>query len=184
MILENKDKVLYEINKILSRVDEEEVKVFIQEILNAEKIILSGAGRVGMAMRAFSMRLSHLGFSSFMLGDSNVPAIGDKDLLIIGSGSGETPTIYEILIQAKKNKSRISLITGSTSSKMALISNTILVLPAPSKSFSIKGFSSIQPMTTLNEQCLGILLDLIVLELMSITKQSSNSMWKRHSNLE
>jgi D-arabinose 5-phosphate isomerase GutQ len=39
-------------------------------------------------------------------------------------------------------------------------------------------------MTTLNEQCLGIFFDAVVLLLMEKMNETHDTMWARHSNLE
>ena len=60
----------------------------------------------------------------------------------------------------------------------------VLKILAPSKTKEVEGLKSIQPMTTLNEQSLGVLFDAIVLEIMEKTNETHDSMWNRHSNLE
>ena len=54
---------------------ESEIQNLIKEISKAKKIVVCGAGRVGMATRGFGMRLGHLGLKAYTLGDSTVPSI-------------------------------------------------------------------------------------------------------------
>lgn len=178
------DSILHEISTVLHGVDSEEVDQFIRRILGAEKIVVVGAGRVGYAAKGFAMRLGHMGFSAYMLGDTTVPAIGRGDLLIAASGSGETQTIYDIVEIAHNNDARVALVTGNKDSRMGRLSDTVVVVPAPSKTKTVNGVTSIQPMTTLNEQCLGIFFDTVVLELMQRLGETHDTMWARHSNLE
>ncbi len=180
----NIETILKEINSVLINVDEAQVDELVSDIIKANKIIVCGAGRVGMAIRGFGMRLSHLGLNAGTLGDSNVPSIGVGDLLIIASGSGETQTIYDLALIAKKNKSRIQLITGNLESRIGKVADACVLIKAPSKTKPVENFISIQPMTTLNEQCLGIFFDAVVLELMNKLNETHETMWKRHSNLE
>ena len=49
-----------------------------------------GAGRMGYALRSFMMRLFHLGYNYYMIGDTNFPRISDKTIAIVNSSSGET----------------------------------------------------------------------------------------------
>lgn len=181
---ENVTKILAEINAVLSRIDDKEVRDLTKEIREAKKIVVAGAGRVGLAARGFASRLGHLGLEAYMLGDATVPAIGMGDLFLVASGSGETQTIYDLAVIAKKNQSRIALITGNRESRMGKLADLIVDIKAPSKVKSVTGFTSIQPMTTLNEQCLGIFFDAVVLGLMAETKETHETMWSRHSNLE
>lgn len=183
-IKENAKSIILEIETVLSKIDEVQVDIFVQKILKAQKIILAGAGRVGLAAKGFTMRLGHLGLNSFMLGDTSVPSVKEHDLFIVCSGSGETQTIYDLLLMAKKNQSKTFLITGNSESRMAKIADDMAIIRAPSKVKSVDGFNSIQPMTTLNEQCLGIFFDAVILKLMGIMSETHDTMWNRHSNLE
>lgn len=178
------DIIIDEIKSVLLKVNENEVDAFITEILKSNKIVVCGAGRVGMAIRGFGMRLGHLGFTAFTLGDSTVPSIAETDLLVVASGSGETQTIFDLVSVAKKNNARIVAVTGNPDSRIGKLANVIVKLDAPSKTKKVDGFISMQPMTTLNEQCLGIFFDAVVLKMMEIMGETHDTMWKRHSNLE
>lgn len=177
-------KILSEIEIVLSKTEEKEVLLLVKELIKAKKIVTVGAGRVGMAARGFAMRLGHFGLKAFTLGDSTVPSIGKGDMLLVCSGSGETQTIYDLVIIAKKNGAKIALITGNKESRMGQLADLSVQVKAPSKTKPIKGLHSVQPMTTLNEQCLTIFFDAVVLMLMLELKESHDTMWKRHSNLE
>jgi 6-phospho-3-hexuloisomerase len=176
--------ILQEIKTVLQQVDEKQVEILIDEILKAEKIVVCGAGRVGMAIRGFGMRLGHLGLQAYTLGDSTVPGIGEGDLLIVASGSGETQTIFDLVSIAKKNKSSIVAITGNPESRIGLLADAFVKITAPSKTKAVDNFISVQPMTTLNEQCLGLFFDAVCLKLMERMGETHDTMWARHSNLE
>jgi 6-phospho-3-hexuloisomerase len=182
MIKRNVAKILDEISQIFQTINEKEVSSLKGEILKAKNIMVIGSGRMGYAARGFTMRLGHLGFQSFTLGDTNLPSFNKKDLLIVCSGSGETPSIYHYVQSAKKSKLKICLITSNPKSKMGLISDIIVRIDAPNKTEPLK--RSIQPMTTLNEQCLVVFFDALVIDLMKELGVTSEKMWKRHFNLE
>lgn len=181
---ENIKNILIEINTVLSKIDENEVDEFVRNILSARKIIACGAGRVGMAVKGFVMRLKHLGLDAYVLGDANVPALKQEDLFLVCSGSGETQTIYELTLIAQRNLANINLITGNRNSRMGKIAHKVVEIKAPSKTKQVDNFTSIQPMTTLNEQCLAIFFDAVVLRLMKELNETHDTMWARHSNLE
>lgn len=184
MIKSNIKNILNEIETVLSKIDEREVDLLTKQILGANKIVTVGAGRVGMATRGFAMRLGHLGLNAYMIGDATVPAIGKGDVLVVSSGSGETQTIYDLVEIAKKNNATIVLITGNPESRMGKLADVVVKITAPSKTKAVEGLVSIQPMTTLNEQCLGIFFDAVVLKLMAAMGEPHETMWARHSNLE
>ncbi len=176
--------ILTEVGSVLLQVDDKEVLRLVSAILKAKRIVCCGAGRVGMATRAFAMRLKHLGHDAYFLGDSNVPAIKKGDMLLVSSGSGETQTIYDLVKIAHDHAAKVSLVTGDPDSRMGQLADTIVQIKAPSKTKPVKGFKSKQPMTTLNEQCLWIFFDALVLKLMEQEGISDENMFTRHSILE
>lgn len=184
MIKQNIESILGEIRMVFESIDENQVSGLRDEILKANKIVVCGAGRVGMAIRGFGMRLGHLGLNAFTLGDSVVPGIGKGDLLLVASGSGETQTIYDLVEIGKKNGARVGLVTGNPESRMGKLADVLVQITAPSKTKAVAGLVSIQPMTTLNEQSLGIFFDALVLDLMEKMGETHDTMWARHSNLE
>jgi 6-phospho-3-hexuloisomerase len=184
MVKQKINSILGEITKVLDQVNQSEVDQLISEISKAGKIVVCGAGRVGYAVRGFGMRLGHMGFNAYALGDTTVPSIAEGDLLIVASGSGETQTIFDLVSIAKKNQARIAAVTGNPDSRIGKLADSVVKVTAPSKTKAVEGIVSIQPMTTLNEQCLGLFFDAVVLLIMEKMNESHDTMWARHSNLE
>jgi 6-phospho-3-hexuloisomerase len=184
MVKKNIKVILSEIEAVFEPLDESQVLALRDEILKANKIVVCGAGRVGMAVRGFGMRLGHLGLNAFTLGDSVVPGISKGDLFLVASGSGETQTIYDLVEIGKKNGAMVGLVTGNPESRMGRLADVLVRISAPSKTKAVEGLVSIQPMTTLNEQSLGIFFDALVLDLMEKMGETHDTMWARHSNLE
>ena len=178
--------ILKEIESVFKVFDEESTLLAASQLAyHRGNIILTGAGRVGYALKGFSMRLSHLGLKSYFLGDSNVPSISENDILLVASGSGETQTIYDIVSIAHRNGAKIICITSNPLSRIGSLATLKIILSTPSKSNKNGNLvNTIQPMTTLNEQCLTIFFDAFVLFIMNIMNENELSMWKRHSNLE
>ena len=57
-----------EVTAVLSRVDFEQTKAFLDLIQGARKIALYGGGREGLMIRALAMRLFHLGYDVSVVG--------------------------------------------------------------------------------------------------------------------
>ena len=68
----------------------------IEAIRGADRIFVFGEGRSGLALRMAAMRLVHLGLNVHVVGDATTPAIVPGDILIVGSGSGETPVTLSL----------------------------------------------------------------------------------------
>jgi 6-phospho-3-hexuloisomerase len=110
------ESILRELTHVLTTISPAEVQALLNEVLSANTIVAAGAGRVGLAVRGFAMRLAHLGMPTHMLGDATVPAITSGDLLLVASGSGETQTIFDIVALAHQNGARVALVTGNPAS--------------------------------------------------------------------
>ncbi len=177
-------KVTSEIERVLGRIEEQQIVRLVQSILDARHIVLCGAGRVGLACSGFAMRLGHLGKTAFTVGDSTIPPVDKGDLLIVGSSSGETQTVYDVAALGKKKGTNVVVITASPSSRLGKLADSIIVLDAPTKFGGRKDEESMQPMATLFEQSLQVMFDIIVLILMEKTRQQSDDLWARHTNLD
>lgn len=176
--------ILNEIKSVLDTSNFSDKGIFIQKIIGSQRILVCGAGRVGLMMKTFAMRLNHLGLKCNFLGEVSVPYTGQGDLLIIGSGSGSTRSILTVAEIAKSKGLEIICITSTTNSPIYNLSSSKLVLKSPSKASASEPIQSIQPMTTLFEQSLLVVLDSLVLELMFVLNENNNSMLKRHNVIE
>ncbi len=180
----NFNLVLNEIESVLKQSDFSQIEPFVSSIIGSNKIVVLGAGRVGFVMKSFGMRLSHLGKECFFWGDANVPKLSSNDLLIIGSGSGNTSSIVNIVDIAVRNGIKVICITANKESQVVKHSSNFILLNSNTKETSKKSNISKQPMTTLFEQSLWIFLDSLVLKLMDCMNETNESMQERHNILE
>jgi 6-phospho-3-hexuloisomerase len=178
--------ILGELKESLTRVHGAQGEQLLKAILDAKKIFVVGAGRMGILLSTFSVRLNHLGFPSYIVGAVNCPPIGPEDLLIVASSSGETPTVREVVIKAEKEKARIAAITAVPGSTIAALASYVVHIQAPSSLADSEhdALLSKQPMKTLFEQTLFVFLEAVVLMLMRKTGQTSSDLAQRHGNLE
>lgn len=99
---------------------------FLDEILNAKRIYLAGAGRSGLVARAFAQRLMHLGFESYVIGETITPAFGREDVLVAFSGSGETRSVVDACETAREIGGKICLITSTPDSHIGRMADCIV----------------------------------------------------------
>jgi len=173
--------VQQEVAGALSQVQEQQVEALLAELLAAPRIFLVGAGRVGLATRAFAMRLMHLGLPAFFVGDTTTPAIRPGDLLLVCSGSGETRSMVLVADLAAQRGADIATITRNATAHIGRKSKIVVEFMGERNHDRV---ASVQPMTTLFEQSLFLLLDALVLLLMERLGQSELQMRQRHTNLE
>jgi 6-phospho-3-hexuloisomerase len=180
------DTILSELGEGLGAIDEKEVTHVVERIIEKKNVFVVGAGRVGLMLRTFAMRLLHLGFGSHIAGSVTCPPIGGGDLLLVASSSGETATILEVVRRAHRVGAEIIALTARPTSAIARLASGTLFIEAPSSLVHAGegGIVSDQPMKTLFEQSLFVLLESMVLLLMQQTGQKADDMVRRHTNLE
>jgi 6-phospho-3-hexuloisomerase len=177
--------ILDELTRNCAYVDDKQLARVVREIAGARHVFLAGAGRSGVAVTGFANRLLHLGKSVSLVGEITSPHSQPGDLLVIGSGSGETESLVALARKAHAAGVRIALITMDATSAIARLADVTVVLPGVSpKLRTATAVTSIQPMGSAFEQIAFLTYDAIILELMDVLHESSDAMFSRHANLE
>ena len=157
------------------------------------KVLVMGAGRSGLVGRSFAMRLLHLGYNAYVLGETIVPAIGEKDIAIAISGSGRTKLILTAAEAAKEAKATLITITSYADSPIAKISDVVVEVPGRTKYSNNEDYFARQilgiteplaPLGTLFEDTTQVFLDGIVAELMVRLKKTEEDLRIVHANIE
>lgn len=153
-------------------------------ILSADAVFVAGAGRSGLMMKAFAMRLMHLGLRAHVVGETATPGIASGDLLLIGSGSGETRSLLGMLEKAQSLEATVAGLTIQPRSTLGSSADLVVLLPGSPKDQSSGADLTVQPMGSLFEQTLLLFLDGVILRIMETQAQSSGTMFGKHANLE
>ena len=180
----NYRKILDEIKEACEHINPEDAEKAAKEILLADKVFLIGVGRVLLSLMAFSKRLNHLGIKAFLVGDINEPAITEKDLLIVGSGSGETAIPLNIARIAKNHGAKVLHIGSNRNSSLSEYTDFMVRIPVKTKLNLPDEIESNQIMSALFEQTLYIFCDSICLMIAEEKKLDIKSLWRFHANLE
>lgn len=182
-IPEISSSILNEISTSLALVDEKKIDILISEIHKAKRIFFIGAGRSGLLLSTFCMRLNHLGFEAYMAGGIPCPPIEKSDLLIAASGSATTPTVISVLQRTRSIHATVFLLTASDEQDLSGIADHIVRIEAPSDlDHPHSSLQSIQVMRTLFEQTIFFLGEIIVVKLSE--KIPVDTITGRHTNLE
>lgn len=178
-------EILFELTELSEYVRQEDIEKMANEIEKANKLFLAGAGRSGFMMRAFANRLMHLGYETYMVGETITPPAKEDDLIIIGSGSGETTSLVAMANKGVTQKVKIALITIYDQSSIGKLASAIIKLPGSTrKSGEGMGIPTIQPLGSSFEQLLFLTCDSIVLNIMRRKGIEYEEMFARHANLE
>jgi 6-phospho-3-hexuloisomerase len=177
-------EIINELSTALSNIDSNDVDKLLVEIRKAEKVFFVGVGRVLLSLKAIAKRFAHLGIKTYIVGQITEPAITEKDLLIVGSGSGETAFPLIIAKKAKQFNATVAHIGANPESSMKEFADLFIRIPVSTKLQLPGEIPSVQPMTSLFEQSLLLLGD--TLALMMIREQNINmhDLWQYHANLE
>ncbi len=119
--------------EMLNAVSQQELDALTAAILAAKRIFVAGFGRAGNCVKILSMNCSQSGLETFVVGDNSTPAITPDDLLVIGSGSGETKTMAIIARQCKERGAKLALISSNKDSTIGKLADVNVVIPRPER---------------------------------------------------
>jgi len=181
------------IKKVATRLDTDSASSLVDNILGAKRIFLMGAGRSGLAARAFAMRLMHMGFQVHVVGETTAPAVQPDDLVIAVSGSGETTSIANLGAISKKLGSKLATITSNKDSTLGKLSDVVVIIPGrPKEDIDYEdyqerrmiGYTQLAPLGTVFEISALVFMDAVITELMVKTGASEEELKKRHTVFE
>ncbi len=183
------------IQSTADRIQDEEIDLFIREILSADRIYVMGAGRSGLVAKAFAMRLMHVGLTAFVVGETITPAMRRNDLLVIFSGSGRTKTIADIAETAKEIGGRIALVTSNRDSRIGRLADAMVIIENQrdeirdeTAEFEVRQMTgehkSFAPLGTLFETAAMVFADACISHLMEVSMVDEKELKNRHANIE
>jgi len=178
------DMILHEIRNALQKVDRDALAKLVSDIQKADDVFFIGVGRVMMSLEAICKRLTHLGIRAHCVGEITEPAIKKTDLLIIGSGSGESIVPVAIAKKAKEFNAKIVHIGSNPNGSVSMYVNYMVRIPVQTRLYLEDEIKSSQIMTSLFEQTLLILGDTIAQIIADNSQTDFHELWQYHANLE
>jgi 6-phospho-3-hexuloisomerase len=172
--------------KAIDYIKSEQVEALIDALIKARnemrKVLVVGVGRSGLVGKAFAIRLMHLGFKVYVLGDTTVPALTPNDVVIAISGSGRTRLVVDAAEVAKSVGAKVIALTSFPDSPLAKLSDIVVEIPGRLKVSSEEDYFSRQilgiyeplsPLTSLFEITATAFLDGLIVELTHRLSKSS-----------
>ena len=179
---------LDELSEVFARMSDENVRELLEEIKNAKRVFLLGAGREGLSTREFAMRLMHLGKESHWIWDDTTPSMNKGDLFICACGSADVAHENIICDNAKKTGATILLITPSAKGHILEIADKVIRIPATAYKAVYNSEDEYVPTAQMMgnqfEQALLVFFDVIVMMLSEEMGISKEEMEARHRNIE
>ncbi|WP_138418743.1 6-phospho-3-hexuloisomerase [Aquibacillus sediminis] len=178
-------EIINELNHSVELIADEEAERLVNEILESNKVFVAGAGRSGFMAKSFVMRMMHMGIDAYVLGETVTPNFEENDMLIIGSGSGETKGLVTIAEKATSIGGKVAAVTLAPESTIGKQADFTITLPgAPKSRTDNTNYKTIQPMGSLFEQTLLLFYDAVILRFMEKKGLDTNKMYGKHANLE
>lgn len=176
--------IVEEINHVISQINEDDIERVSKHLLTNKRIFVTGEGRSGLMGKSFAMRLMHLGLTVFVIGETITPALQANDILIAVSGSGTTKSVIDKVEIAQRLNCQIISFTTNNQSQLAEKSVESIIIPAATKYRRSDEFQTIQPLGSLFDQSLHVVLDTVCLYVAKGVKADHDDAFKRHSNVE
>ncbi len=172
--------ILNEITSVINKVDEKEFEKALSAISKEKRIFVDGEGRSGLMAKGFAMRLMHLGYEVFVVGETITPALKEKDLFISVSGSGKSANVLSDTKKAKNVGCEVIAFTSNLNSELALNSDIVVRVPGTVKGESGEKRESIQLLSSLFDQSIHIVLDGLCLYLSKRDNISNDTATNSH----
>lgn len=176
--------IIDELQHSVVQLEDEEAERMVELLLHSNQIFIAGAGRSGLMGRAFAMRLMQAGKNAYVVGETVTPGIGKEDVLVLGSGSGETQSLITMAEKAKSLGATVIAVTITPTSTIGTLANYTVKLPGSPKDQNNGDYQTLQPMASLFEQTMLVFYDAVILRLMEKTGQTTQLMFGNHANLE
>jgi 6-phospho-3-hexuloisomerase len=176
------EKVIDENRQALSEINIDEINKLLDAIADAKKIQVFGMGRMKCAVRAFTMRLMHMGLDAHVVYDTTCPNIGRGDLLIVNCGC--TAVGLVVIRLAKKAGATVCVITAHPESEAGQLADFTVRLKGQVNPGNPDEIPSIQPMAALFEQAIFLFEDILIMLLMDKLNITPEQMALRHTNVD
>jgi 6-phospho 3-hexuloisomerase len=157
------------------------LKQFLDTLQPARRVFLYGRGRSGFVARAFAVRLMHLGYQTYVVGETITAPVTKEDVVILVSGSGSTYPVVMTAELGRRQGATVVAITAQPDSEIARLAHMVVPLLAPEGNGER---AKLAPLGTIFETSAWLFFDAVVALLMVRLGETEGSMRRRHATLE
>ena len=168
----------------MTRLSETELEAFLGELLKPRRILAVGVGRMMISLKAWVKRMAQLGLDLNYVGSETEAPLSEGDLLVVASSSGESAVPVTVASIARKKKAHVVYIGCTAGSTVDRMADSRVMLAGRTKLRREDEFQSVQPMSTLVEQQMYLLGDILSLEIMKRKDLNEEDVKRNHANLE
>jgi len=172
------------ITRAAGETDPAQFEALAQAIAAAGRIVLHGAGREGLMMRALAMRLHHLGLAAHVWGDMAMPPVGPGDLVLLSAGPGDLATVEVLARLAAGAGARSACVTAQPQGPTPRACDQVLAIPAQTMADDRGADAALLPMGSVFEGAMFLVFEMLVLRLADLLGEGPETIRARHANLE
>lgn len=180
------EAIAEEHRKVFELLDMDELQTAMDAIKKAENIFVFAAGREGISLRGFAMRLAHLGKTVHWVFDDTTVGIKPGDLYITSEGFGEVGSFTYYLKKVKEAGGEILTFTGNPDGRHVkeFADYVVFVRATAYLAGRTDVVPTIQMMGNQYEQHLYMLCDVIIMLLVEQLGLTYDDLEARHRNVE
>lgn len=169
------------------------VRVLMDARENGKRLFVIGMGRSGLVAKAFALRLLHLGFHVYVLGETINPAAVPGDVLLAISGSGETNVVVSEAQLARRIGVKVVAVTSHPDSPLGKRADHVVTVKGRTRVAKRRDYllrqilgehEPLAPLGTMFEIACMIFLDSLIVELMDRLSLTEEDLRKRHATIE
>jgi 6-phospho 3-hexuloisomerase len=158
-----------------------DLDAFVKALQPARRVFLYGRGRSGFVARAFAVRLMHLGFQTYVIGETITAPVKRDDVVVLVSGSGSTYPVVMTAELGRRQGATVVAITASPDSEIARLAHVVVPIVPPEGNGDR---ARLAPLATVFETSAWLFFDAVVAILMARMGETEESMRRRHATLE
>ncbi|KAK9809893.1 hypothetical protein WJX72_001168 [[Myrmecia] bisecta] len=114
---------------VMSSVEVGSLDVMRGMLRTARRVCCYGVGREGLVMKAFAMRLYHLGIQASAVGETTTPPIGSGDVLIVSAGPGYFSSVQALATEARRTGAKVVAFTAHLTAALPM-ADTVVRVPS------------------------------------------------------
>lgn len=180
------DAINWSLNQIQHELPFDQLTGFLRILQKAyssnQNVFVYGLGRSQLVGKAFSMRLMHLGFRSYVIGETVTPAVEVRDVFLVISKTLSGSSVLAAIRTAQQHEAQIVVITTKHAHDLLQQATASIFIP-DLKTRAVQLREAGLPLGTLFEVVTFVLLDCVVAELMQLLSISEAAMATRHANI-
>lgn len=178
-----REQIIEELERNVLAPSEADVELITDAIDEANQIFFSASAREMLILSAFAMRVFHMGYKAYLIGETKTPPIGSGDLLIILCGSGEGAIEGQVRT-AQRAGAKVLCITAHPEGSVPQMCEYVARFYGQTLADPVDALTSMQPMGSAFEQAALVTLDYTVHKMMKKHHWEEPDLEVRHTNME